>query len=437
MNRMSKPRTTTARLQCPERHQVEMFGRSLDDTLPPEHKVRAIWAYVDGLDLSSYLAQIKSVEGSSGHPAVDPRILLSLWLLAYTDSCGSAREIDRRCEVHLAYRWLCGDVGMNHHTLSDFRRHNNELFSELLTESVAALMHEELVDLEEVAQDGMRVRASAGSKTFRRGATLEECLKQAKEHVAALNATADESGSKATARQQAARKRAACERQERIERAIAAQQQLAARRAATAAEKGVKSREPRASTTDPDATVMKMADGGFRPAFNVEFATDTKSGIIVGVDVIKVGSDRGQLAPMVEQLEARYETTPERILADGDFATLDDVETLAAKQVEVVAPVKNAAKQQAKGIDPYQAKPTDGEGVKAWRQRMGEEATKEIYQRRASTAEWVNARARNMGMRQFLVRGLEMVKAAAVLFALASNMVQTFALRAATAEQMA
>ena len=199
----------------------------------------------------------------------------------------------------------------------------------------------------------------------------------------------------------------------------------------------MKSREPRASTTDPDATVMKMADGGFRPAFNVEFATDTKSGIIVGVDVIKVGSDRGQLAPMVEQLEARYETTPERILADGDFATLDDVETLAAKQVEVVAPVKNAAKQQAKGIDPYQAKPTDGAGVNAWRQRMGEEATKEIYQRRASTAEWVNARARNMGMRQFLVRGLETVKAVAVLFALASNMVQTFALRAATAEPMA
>ena len=437
MNSMSIPHTSSARLQCPERHQPELFGRSQDDNLPPDHKVRAIWSYVDGLDLSAYLGQIKSVGGSSGHPAIDPRILLSLWLLAYTDSCSSAREIDRRCEAHLAYRWLCGGVGVNYHTLSDFRRHQEDLFSELLTESVAALMHEGFVDLEEVAQDGMRVRASAGSKTFRRGSTLAECLKHAQEHVAALNATADESDNKATPRQQAARERAARERQERIEAAIAAQKELAKRRAETAASKGVKSREPRASTTDADAAVMKMGDGGFRPAFNVELATDTKSGIIVGVDVINVGSDRGQLVPMVEQLEERYETAPERVLADGDFATLDDIETLATKQVEVVAPVKNAAKQQAKGIDPYQAKPTDGDGVKAWRLRMGEEATKAIYQRRASTAEWVNARARNMGMRQFLVRGLDKVKAVVTLFALASNMVQTFALRAATAEQPA
>ena len=301
----------------------------------------------------------------------------------------------------------------------------------MLTESVAALVHQDLVELVEIAQDGMRVRASAGTKTFRRGATLEECLTEAKAHVAALNAQAEQDERTGNTRQRAAQERAARDRQERVEAAIAAQKELAARRAVTAKEKGVKSREPRASTTDPDAKIMKMGDGGFRPAFNVEFATDTASRIVVGVEVVNVGSDHGQLAPMVEQIEERYEKTPERIVADGDFATLEDIETLAAKQVEVIAPIKNAAKLKAKGIDPYQSKPTDGEGVKAWRQRMGEESTKEIYKRRASTAEWANARARNMGLRQFLVRGLERVKAVAVLFALASNMVQTFALRAA------
>jgi outer membrane murein-binding lipoprotein Lpp len=294
-----------------------------------------------------------------------------------------------------------------------------------------------LVDLEEVAQDGLRVRANAGAKTFRREKSLKECLAKAERQVAALQAQLDEDDGAVSRRQQAARERAARERRERIEEALRQREQVAQRREQNQKEKGVKSKtEPRASTTDPEARNMKMPDGGFRPGYNVEFATDTGSGIVVGVDVVNVGSDSGQLLPMIEQLDERYDQTPERVLADGDFAKLEDIETLhTAYEIDVYAPIKNAEKEQANGTDPHRPKPKDSPSVGAWRQRMGTEDAKTIYKRRAPTAEWTNARARNWGLRQFLVRGLAKVRAVAVLHALTHNLIQTVLLtqRLATA----
>jgi transposase len=428
---MSTKPAGAPRLQLPERRQMRIDERSLDQLLPPDDIARTVWAYVDGLDLSPLLERIKAVEGSPGQPTIDPRILLSLWMLATIQGIASARELDRLTEQHIAYEWLCGAVSVNYHTLADFRSKNQESFNELLTQSVATLMQQGLVELEEVAQDGVRVRASAGAKSFRREKSLRECLDEAQKQVETLQKQLDEDDGAASRRQQAARERAARERQERIEEALRQRQQLAERQAEVAKEKGAKrKKEPRASTTDPDARTMKMPDGGFRPAFNVEFATDTGSGIVVGVDVVNVGSDSGQLLPMVEQIEERYEQTPERVLADGDFAKLDDIETLHEEhEAEVYAPIKNAASEQAKGNDPFQPKPKDGPGVGAWRQRMGTEDAKTTYKRRAQTAEWTNARARNMGLQQFLVRGLEKVRAVALLHALTHNLMQTVLLK--------
>ena len=428
---MSTTPTPAPRLQLPERHQMKIDERSLDRLLPPDHAARTVWTYVDGLDLSPLLAQIKAVEGNPGQPTIDPRILLSLWLLATLEGVGSARELDRLTEMHIAYEWLCGEVSVNYHTLSDFRSKNETLLSALLTQSVATLMRQGLVDLQEVAQDGLRVRASAGTKSFRREQSLGECLNQARQQVEALRTQLDEDDGAVSRRQQAARERAARERQERIEEALRQRQQLAERQEEVVKEKGAKrNREPRASTTDPEARHMKMPDGGFRPGYNVEFATDTASGIVVGVDVVNVGSDSGQLLPMTEQLEDRYEKTPERMLADGDFATLEDIETLHGEhEVDVYAPVKNAEKEKANGNNPFQAKPKDGPGVGAWRERMGTDEAKTIYSRRAQTAEWANARVRNMGLRQVLVRGLEKVRATALLYALAHNLMQTVLLK--------
>lgn len=411
---------------------MQMDVRSLDQLLPPDHRARLVWAYVDGLDLSPFFQQIKAVQGRPGQPAIDPRILLSLWLLATIEGVGSARELDRLCEQHMAYQWLCGGVGVNYHTLSDFRSDHRAAFGELLTQSVATLLHQKLVDLHEVAQDGMRVRASAGTKSFRRKPTLEQCLEKARQQVETLKNQADEDEGAVSRRQQAARARAAREQQERVEAALREQKELAERRQRRVELKGKKVREARASTTDAEARTMKMPDGGFRPGFNVELATDTGSGIIVGVDVTNLGSDNGQIRPMIDQIETRYQTTPRRLLVDGDFANLDDIEHLGTvKKIEVYAPVKDGAKQQNQGRNPYQPKTTDPPNVGAWRTRMGTDEGKKIYTRRASTAEWANARLRNMGLRQFLVRGLEKVKAVATLFAIASNCLQSMRLRAA------
>jgi transposase len=411
---------------------MRWFEESLDQLLPPDDRARLVWAYVEGLDVAILLAKVKAVQGQPGQPAIDPRLLLALWLLAMLDGIGSARALDRLCERHMSYRWLCGGVGVNYHTLSDFRSDNAELFSELLTQSVATLMHQGLVSLEEFAQDGMRVRASAGSKTFRRKPSLEKCLAEAKQRVDALQKQSDEDDGAVSRRQEAARERAARDRQERIEAALREQKELDARRQQVQKEKGVKAREARASTTDPQARTMKMPDGGFRPGYNVELATDTRSGMVVGVDVTNVGSDSGRLRPMIEQVEKRFAKVPSRILADGNFAHRDDIEYAGTeKQIEVYAPIKDAATQKTKGLDPYQAKAKDGPAVGAWRMRMGTETANEIYKRRASTAEWVNARMRNMGLRQFLVRGLNKVRSVAMLFALAHNLLQSLTPRAA------
>ena len=418
------------RLQYAERCQMKMDLRSLDQLLPPDHVARVVWAFVGGLDLSAFLARVKAVDGGPGQPAIDPRILLSLWLLATLDGVGSARQLDRLCDQHLAYEWLRGGVGVNYHTLADFRCAHEAHLSELLTQSVATLLHQGLVTLTEVAQDGLRVRASAGKSSFKRRAKLADHLAAARQQVDALRAQADEDDQAASRRQAAARERAARERVERLEAAVQEQQRLATRPRFRPG----KHQEPRASTTDAQAHVMKMADGGFRPAYNAQVATDTASGLIVGVGVIEVGSDSGQLRPMVEQIEGRFARRPERVLADGDFAHHDDIDHLAHQQIEVYAPVRNAEALQREGKGPYERKAGDSAAVGAWRGRMGTAAAKEIYRRRAASAEWSNARLRNAGLYQVRVRGLAKVRAVVLLLALAHNLRQTELLKARSQE---
>jgi len=420
------------RLRLPERHQVEFRAASLDQLLPPDHPARIVWAFVDKLDLSALLRQIRAVAGHPGQPANDPRILLALWLFATIHGVGSARELDRLCTEHLAYQWLCGGVSMNYHDLADFRSQHVAIIDELLTQSVAAMLHEELVELHRVAQDGMKVRASAGAASFRRKPTLERCLEEAKAQVEALRNQLDEDATAATRRQQAARDRAARERHERLEKALAERAQLAELRQQQQKEKGTKCdpEQLRTSTTDPEARRMKMADGGTRPGFNVQYATETQSGIIVGVAVTNSGGDGGQMAPMVEQIVQRYGQAPQEMLVDGGFTTLDDIQAVHEKHgTQVVGPIKEEEKKKARGDDPYQPRPKDEPAVAAWRQRMGTEQAKAIYRQRAATAEWVNAGARQHGMYQVRVRGARKVLAVALLAALAHNLLRAEALR--------
>jgi transposase len=409
-----------ARLRYAQRHQIEFRALALDDLLPENHQARAVWNFVSGLDLTTLEEKIRAVEGHAGRASTDPRILMSLWLYATLDGEGSAREIDRLCKEHLAYQWICGGVSLNYHTISDFRTAHVDFLDELLTETVATLLNEGLVTMERVAQDGMKVRASAGAASFRRKPTLEEHLADAEAQVKALREELEKDPSAGSKRKQAAKERAAREREERVKRALERMPDV------EAAKKKKDRDKARVSTTDPEAPVMKMADGGFRPAFNVQLATDTESQVITGVEVTNSGSDFGKMAPMVEQHETRYEKTPDEALVDGGFAKKEDIEAVG-DTTTVYAPVMESKKDD---LDRHVPREDDTPHVAKWRQRMATDEAKEIYKERAATAECVNAIARNRGLQQFRVRGLRKAKAVILWYVIAHNMMRAVALRA-------
>jgi transposase len=412
------------RLKLADRRQIICLPHALDDLLPEDHSARIIWAYVEGLNLTVLYNSINAVEGIAGQNAIDKRILLALWLYATLKGVGSARELARLCERHADYQWICGGVSVNYHTLSDFRVGHGDFLDGLLTQSAAALMHEGLVNMERVAQDGMRVRASAGAASFRRRETLEGCLAEAEEQVRRLRAELESDPAAANRRQKAARERAARERLDRVRKALDHLPELEAR-------KKPKDREKtRVSSTDPEATVMKMGDGGFRPAYNVQLATDTATQIITGVEVVDSAGDQGQLAPMVEQHDDRYEKRPKEMLVDGGFVKKKDIENVSADGTTIYAPVM---KSKDPDRDAHTPRDDDPPAVAEWRVRMGTPEAKEIYKQRASTAECVNAIARNRGLQQFRVRGLVKVRAVALLYALIHNVMRAVALRAMTA----
>lgn len=416
----SNSSTHGARVKRPERRQIEWRAASLDQLIPSDHRVRIVWAYVDSLDLGPLYQKIQAVEGGPGRDPTDPKILMALWMFATLEGVGSARQLDRLCERDLACMWICGGVGVNYHMLSDFRTAHGDFLDQLLTDTIATLMHQGLVTLETVAQDGMRVRAHAGSSSFRREPTLEQCRERAREQVRKLREESeDESGrGSGNARQQAARERAARERQERIERAL---EELAKLKDQKEKQKKGSGTNARCSTTDPEARTMKMGDGGYRPAYNVQFATDGEARVIVSVGVTNSGSDRGQMRPMHEDLQERYGKSPQYYQVDGGFATKDDVTAVEQQGSQVLAPMHSEQKMRDQGKDPHARRTGDTDEMFAFRQRMATDAAQERFKQRPSIAEFPNAECRNRGLHQFRVRGLKKVKAMTLWHAITFN----------------
>jgi len=411
------------RLREPKRDQIELRAADIDSLIGQDHRARPIWAYVEGLDLSELEAGIKARGDRPGRAATSPRLLLALWLYATSEAIGSARALERLCESHDVYRWLCGGVTVNYHLLADFRIGCADLLDRLLSEHLASLAQAGLVDLETLAQDGVRIRANAGASSFRREATLEAKLAAAQAAVEELKREVEASPDASNRRIRAARERAAGERVKRVAAAQAAQAEIQQKRQDLEKKggNGKKPKEPRGSTTDADARVMKMADGGFRPAYNVQVASAAGEQIIVAIDVSNNGSDRGQMRPMLERLDAMGHA-PKRHLADGGYCTAEDIEWAHKGEVEVYCPLT-----KSKGGKRRKA---DGEGVQAWRTRMETEAGKAQYQVR-TICECIHARWRNWDLRQFAVRGIEKVRAVVLCYALTNNLLQGYRLTAA------
>ena len=420
MNEPTPPTANRARVKRPERSQIQWQAVALDQLLPRDHRVRVVWRYVEGLDLAPLYAKIQAVEGSAGRDAVDPRILMALWMFATIEAVSSARQLARLCERDLAYMWICGGVGVNHHLLSDFRTDHGEFLDDLLTNTIATLMHQNLVTLEKVAQDGMRVRAHVGSSSFRRRKTLETFREEARQQVRRLKEESElaEDQDASNKRRQAARERAAREREERIEKAIEELDQLTEQKEKLKKGSG---EEARTSTTDPEARKMKMADGGYRPAYNVQFASDGDARMIVGVDVTNSGSDRGQMPDMHQLIHDRYRIIPAHYLVDGGFAGHEDVSQMERAGSCVLAPIHGEEKMRREGKDPYARQRRDTDESFVFRQRMATEEAKALYKQRPSIAEFPNAECRNRGLHQFPVRGLAKAKAVALWHAVTFN----------------
>lgn len=403
-----------------KRNQLELRSFDLDSTLSEDHRARIIWTVVERLDLSAFYDQICSRGSKPGHPATDPKILLTLWLYATTRGVASGRELERLCASDDAYRWICGGVSVNYHTLNDFRIEHGDKLDALMVQVLAAMTHQDLVTLERVAQDGMRVRADAGAASFRREVTLAEHRDAARAHLEQLKAAASEDPGAKLRMQEAARQRAAQDRLARIERALVEMPVVAEVKRRNRGKRSKTPSPPRVSTTDPESRVMKMADGGFRPAYNVQLATDTESRVIVGVMVSNSGSDVPLMVPMLDDILSRTGRQPGEHLVDGGFVHLAGITEADARGVTVYAPEMKPARPRPPGV---RRRHPDTPAVAQWRRRMERPDAKLIYKQRAATAETVNADLRRWrSLDRFAVRGLAKARCQVLLNVLAYNL---------------
>jgi transposase len=424
-----------ARYRQADRAQLRWDMVDLDSQLPADHRARVVWAFVAGLDLGEFYARIRAQDDGPGRSPADPRILLALWLYATLEGVGSSRQLARCCTSDAAYRWLCGGVSMNHHSLSDFRVGHGALLDRLLTETVTGLIMAGVVRLDEVAIDGTKIKASAGRSKHRRVRTIELVETAARERIAQLKTEVEDDPDASLRRRGAAQRRAAEDIARRAAAARKVAEQLRQEKEARAkrhkkaeADKA----EERVSLTDPEARMMRFHDGARRLGYNVQLAAAPDSGVIVAVDVTDRRNDAGLARPMVEQIARRFAIRPQRVLVDSRYATRADIVALAARHSEVYTPVP-ADKPDAKPDSVRRRlarRAKEPEPVQAWRRRMASPEAAEIYARR-NRIETVNAILKGRGFGVLPVRSILKAKCVALLHALAHNLWRAHCLAAA------
>ena len=464
-NSESESRGGKPRYEAINREQLCWRMVDVERLIGEEHAARAIWDFVGQLDLSGYSEEIRAVEGKAGRPAWEPRLLISLWVYAYSEGVGSGRAIEQLCEWDPAYQWLTGATVVNAHTLTDFRVKHEGALKGLFVQILGLLSADGLITLERVMQDGTKIRAHAAQDSFRRKERVEQGLKQAAEQVAAVEEMSEEETSRRVVK---ARQRAQRERQERLEQALEEFEKLA--------EEGSAKENRRVSTSDPEARVMKQADGGFAPSYNVQINTDAQNGVIVAVGVVQAGNDFEQLEPGIDRVEQNFGKTPDQAVTDGGFVSRDNIVAMKERGIEFIGPCgddagKGKSSYEGRGVSAqyhssqfvydaqsdsyrcpqgktlfyegkeqrhtqvsyrYRAQRSDCQGcpvksqccpgnrvtgrsvhrgeelaeVAEFRHRMQTEQAREIYRQRAQVAEtpnlWIKAK---FGLRQFSVRG--------------------------------
>jgi transposase len=479
------------RVKAVDRGQTVFGVVEVSRLIEEDHPARAIWEFVGRMELGGFYEGIKAVEGVAGREPWGPRLLISVWIYAYSRGIGSAREIARRCEYDPAFQWLTGMQEINYHTLSDFRVSNPAALEELFVEALGVLSAEGLIRLDRVMQDGTKVQASAGSDSFRREPRVREHLEAARQQVAAMGEPTQE----LTPRQRAARQRAARERQERMERAVSELEDI------RQAKNGEEAKEQaRVSLTDPEARIMKGSDGGCGPSYNVQVSTDAAEGMVVGVRVSQCSSDYGELADGVDPVEENLGRKPRQVVVDGGFTSRQNILEMDRRGVDLIGSLDDHSAQLAghmerRGVSqafypqafaydaqrdecrcpagqvlrhesqekrvgvthhtyraawaacsvcPHKGQccpKNEGRGrsitraveapaVQRFLDKMGTEAAKAIYRLRGAVAEFSNCWIKaKLGLRQFHVRGLDKVRCESVWACLTYNIQQWTRLR--------
>jgi transposase len=335
------------RLKVIDRSQTFWGAIDIEKLIEEDHPARAIWAMVNRLDLSGLEAKIKAVEGRAGQSSLNPLLLMALWIYSYSEGNSSARELSRMCSYEPGCQWLTAMQPVNHHTLSDFRIEQKEELDEIFVQVLGVLSAEGFIEMKRTTPDGTKIRANAGVSSFRREERIRQHLELARQQVEALN---DPESEERSQREIQARKRVRQEKLERLEQAFKELEQIQNTRSDS--EKG----KVRVSETDPEARVMKQADGGFAPAYNVQISTDAANGIIVAVDVVQAGNDCDQLVPAIDHIEANTGKIPEQILADGGFTMKNsNIEAMAQRGIDLIGPLTESnseASLQKRGIQP-------------------------------------------------------------------------------------
>jgi transposase len=428
----------------PDRTQLHWDMVDLEALLPKDHRARVVWAFVAGLDVAPLYAQVKAREEGPGRPAIDPPLLLALWLYATLEGIGSARLLARLCRSDVAYRWLCGGVSVNYHALADFRVDHGELLDRWLTDSVAALAANGVISLEEIAVDGTKLQAAAGRGSFRQAEGLAGYERAAAARIARLKAEIEaDPGAHEVARQAAVARaeREVAERaakaQATLEKLQAEQQERAKTHAKEEADKADKGGGPKASTTDPEARLMRFADGGVRPGYNLQLGCVPGADVIVAVMTTDRRNDTGLAAPMVEAIAERYGAAPARVLVDTKYATQDDIVALSERPdgaVCVYTPPpadRDTASAESKRKREWRRR-HEPPAVQEWRARMASDDGRTAMRRRRHI-ETVNGNVKNRGLGRLNVRGLIKAQCLALLHALAHNLWRAHVLRQATA----
>src|SRR6266568_1341022 len=305
------------------RQQMSWRAVDVERLIGEDHPARAIWGLLGSLDLRRFYEVIESSVEEGGRPAFDPQLLISLWVYAYSQGIGSAREVARRCEYDPAFQWLTGLDEVNYHTLADFRVEKQQELDDLFTQVLAALSKEGLITLDQVMQDGTKIKAQASVRSYREEGTMREHLGRARRRVAEMG---DPRHEEINLRTRQARERARREQQERKQGEQAKS-------------------KARVSSSDPQARVMHHSDGGLTLSYNAQISADAAHGLIVGMAVTQDVNDCRQLLPAVDRLEARLKKKPRQMIADKGYTTRETIEAMAERKIDFLGSMLEAKKR--------------------------------------------------------------------------------------------